>query len=263
MTGAELFTKIGGIDQDLIIAAERTPVQRKRVYVRWIAAAAACMLLLGISAYAVMNTYYVEKIYLAQGSGYSVTLRLPKISQNRLTGKIANVPAIIKDQYENYQPWSSRYPGAYTESFASPADAVRFVGFDGLRVPYFPYDRSDTTVTVMGSESGALESVIIETSNLFEDVRVTVYSYICTRGVDEFKAENIYPENGLDYTWSELTTGSGGLCRTVASSSLSSGYKTLAGYIVKDSVLYQIHLSFKDESSNSADAILCKWAEQL
>ena len=115
----------------------------------------------------------------------------------------------------------------------------------------------------MGTKSGDIEGVLVETSNVTKEVRVTVSSCICTISADEFRFENIYPEDGLEYTWSDLTTGSGAICTAVSASPLSSGYQTLTGYIVKGSVLYRMHLAFTEDSSDIANNMLYEWANSF
>ncbi len=273
MSEQTLLEKINGIDADLLEEADRSVSQRRRL--RWVIPVAACLaLLLVVPALANNNPFAVKKLTLRGQDGYVITASLPKLPGRQLTGAIREAPAIIREQYKNYVTWSSKSPDEYNRTFATAQEGVDYVGYKGLVVPYFPYDSSDTAVSIRGKEDGTVTEVVIETRNVQEDVRVQVFSRLFTQDCPQTEQELLQtdadgavelpePDVVLSYVWDTMDTACGETCQVLSSSALPSGYRTLQGSLQKDGVLYQIHLAFREGGQQRAQEILRTWADSF
>jgi len=264
MSGAAFLEKINDIDADLLAAAERQPARKKQSRARWLLPAAACLVLLGVTVYAVSNIFSVKKWYTFDESGYSISFELTGVREGELKGDIREAPERIREQVAAYQVWSSSLPTVYHKSCESAKAAAEYVGYDGLVVPHFPYAESETQISVLGGRNGRINMVRIESYNLQEDIRAQAISLIYTTAAEADengrKLDHAITER-LDYSWSEFTTENGYLCQTVRDTPMASGYMGLDGYIVKDKVLYWLHLAFKENDAERAEEMLRAWAE--
>ena len=273
MSEQTLMEKINDIDADLLEEADRSVSRRRRL--GWAIPVAACLaLLLVFPALANSSPFTVKKLTVKGEDGYVITASLPKLPGRQLTGEIREAPAIIRQQFKTFPTWSNQSPDEYSRPCATAREAADYVGYDGLMVPYFPYGRSETTVSVRGKDDGTVTEVLIETRNLQEDVRVFVFSWLfteaCTRTEQELLQTDASGAVGLPdtddsitYVWDTMDTACGETCQVLSSSALPSGYRMLQGYLQKDGVLYQIHLSFQEADARRAQEILRTWANSF
>lgn len=263
MKNERLLNAMGDVNYELIEnALNNKPKGKTRVRLRWVATAACMVLILSITAYAVTNVFSVRKLELIGESGYSITAEIKKIPKNSLKGQVVEASDIVIEQYRNYDPYSSKFPGVYEREFNFAEDAVKYVGLKNLVIPFFPYQNAATEVIAECTEDGKIASVRVETVNLSEAVRVQVMSQIITTAYknDVFDEWNVYPED-LEYTWTDFLTPDSYTCQVVESTPLESGYQTISGYLVNDDIIYRIHLAFQDDNRQEAEDILHTWAE--
>ena len=272
MNERELLKKINDIDADLLEAADRPAEKRRRI--RWILPVAACLTaLLIIPVLANSSIFTVKKLTVKGQDGYVITASLTRIPSEQLTGAIREASAIIREQFKTFPMWSNQSPDMYYRQFATQQEAADYVGYEGLVIPCFPYGSSETTVSVRGTADGTVTEVGIDTRNVQEDVRVCVCSQLFTEDCTQTEWELLQTDASgvvempgdvsLTYAWDTMTTAGGETCQVISSSALPSGYRMMQGYLQKDSVLYWIHLAFREPDAARAEEILHAWADSF
>ena len=52
-------------------------------------------------------------------------------------------------------------------------------------------------------------------------------------------------------------------CHIITSTALESGYLGMDGHIVRDGILYNLHIAYKQQDTEQAEDLLHQWAEQF
>ena len=277
MNEMEFLNGINDLDPELLEdnARAKRPARARRV--RWIAIAAALLLILGgTTAYAVSNGIILKKTSSPDGEqGYSAEATVPLVKWKEFKGEIRNAGSAIKEQYKTFTPapvFSSTYvdPGSYSVSFGSIAEAMDYIGLAGLKAPVFPYDDFDEcSVTSRGSEKGRVDSVTMHIGRIRKNEMVAQeYVTLMTEYAKDggLASNSVWsPEFPMDAEFSYYTTPGGGRCEiAVVRPEFEGGRMGVTGYVISGSALYELHLGNLLESDlDSALEIIHAWADAL
>ena len=269
MNGTEIFEKLNDLDPELIESEPKAKGQRhiggRRI--AWIAAAACLVFILGgTTAYAARHIMEAKRTENENEVGYSFTTQLGAAEQSELKGEIREAPAIIREQWKNYSMLSSQHPGHYSRRFETAADAMAYIGYDGLEMPWFPYDISEVFVYVDADREGNFQDVMMETGNYTASVRAQLGAMIRFGISGDFESGSVWNKDDIDdyeMSSSEFTAKNGLVCHTVDGSAGKMGYKTLDGFIIKNNVLYTFHAAFQPEEQEQAETMLHTWADSF
>lgn len=264
MRGNELLDKMALIDPAYVEAADAAPKIRKIGRFRWSAVAACLCILLGattVLAVTGLGTRLIRFFKSGEESGYELAAEIEKIPAEELKGEIREVPALIKEQFENYQPYMSQAPGYWEKDFETRDAACDYVGCSRLMRLQWEAKEEQTMLHVQGLESGDLTEVSVETWYDAGDVRMQLFSRIFTENLKDEITFFAATTEDVDFTESFHTTKSGRTVQVIEMSELASGYKSLDGYLVDNGVLYELSVIYQEKDAEQAKALLEQWAE--
>ena len=263
MKSEDIYKGIGGISPGLLEEAENSSfaARKKPRILKWAAAAAVFVVLCGVGVYGATGGFTVKKV---MANGYIISTSLSRIPMKEITGKVNEASVIIPEQYKNYQPYSSLFPGAFYKDLRSAEEAAGYVDYSRLQTPYFPYEEAKTQVQVSGDQKGRITQIVVAVDNYTAKVRVFSWATLYTEHYSgkTYEMENVYPQN-VSFTQGEFQTAAGLLCKTIETSPLDSGYKGITGYIVSGDVVYSCHTAFLSKDKAEAEKIIHDWAESI
>lgn len=274
MKELEFLEKINDIDPALLEdrpAAEKRP--RSRI-VRRIAIAAAAVLLLGGTVFAVTKGVSLRRVSTQNGDGIEASAGLPLVPWSSFTGEIREVGGILVSQYETYVPepdWSSFHsdPGTYRRSFGSIREAVEYIGLEGLKTPVFPYDKYECAVSAHGDSEGRVDRITLSAEHIVPtDICAQEMVTILTDAAEqpELVVNSVWTwEFPRDVELSDYTTPGGNLCAiSVLRPQYDSDYMSLTGHLTAGSAFYELNLgAVPREKYEQALQMLHDWADGL
>ena len=266
MRGKELLEKMELVDPAYVEAADAAPAAKvkKLKHLRWgVAAACICILLGTVSVLAAtgLGTRLIRMFSSPKESGYELSAEIVKFPADVLQGEIREVPALIRQQYDSYEPFMDWLPGSWIKAFETRDDACDYVGFDGIRRLHWDLTEEQTVLCVQGTETGDLTSVSVETGYTAGDVRLQFFSELYTENEEggitilTAMAENV----GFAETF--RTTGSGKTVHVIEQTAMESGYLSKDGYLVDEGILYHLHVVYREKDADRAEELLMQWAE--
>lgn len=269
MRGNELLDKMELVDPAYIEAADAAPKVRRTVWTGWRAAMAACLcvVLLAGTAMAVSGgrTWLVE-MFGGRGSGetgYELGVDMDIIPTSRMSENLQGVSEEIVRQFETTTPSSSWLPGHWMEKNLSVDEAWEFIGLESLRKPDWDLEVWYNTLNVYGDSSGRIESILIDTGYREGDISLQAWAQIKTENFEGEQHFRSITEPGVRFTETFLTTPGGNNCQVISSSANERGWLGLTGYLVENSVLYQLYVSYQEPDAARAEELLHQWADQF
>ncbi len=196
-------------------------------------------------------------------SGYDIRISIERIPTKALTGEVREIGASIMQQYKEYQPYSSWFPGHWQKTFASRESACAYIGFDGLKQPDLGLPEVETKLSVYGDRSGEILFLYLETLYTDGDIRLQFFSEIYTENYPEEITTGFRTTESVAFEESFYTTGSNKRVHIIESSAMESGYTSMDGYLVDSGVLYQLHIAYPEKDAERAEILLYRWAEQF
>ncbi|MBU5627558.1 hypothetical protein KQI82_11615 [Oscillibacter sp. MSJ-2] len=269
----KLFDSLTNVSETWIEEAQE-PFTKKRRWIlnRWGAAACLCLLIATATAFAVSGpgtaliewfTSRAEPGSDFTESGFDLSVELERVPISDLTGEVRNAGALIAQQFKDYRPYDSWFPGLYQIRFSSPEEAYDYIGLSSLKQLDWDLEEQETTLNVCGTPDGRITSINLETMYLSEEIRLQFHSRIYTEFCDEPLTIGVRTTESVGYQESFYTTASARRCHIITSSALKSGYLCLDGYLVDGGVLYSLHLAYLEEDSDWAEELLRQWADQF
>lgn len=267
----KLYHGITNIREDILEEAQCPPVPRKtRRWVRWVVAAACLCLIVGTAAALTTTEFGTRLIGLftlgedSDESGYRLGIGIERVSQKELTGAIQEVPEIIVQQYKDYEPYDSWFPGHWKERFSSSAEAREFVGYAGLKGLDWDLEEKWTTVSVLGDRDGNIQTVGLETCYEDGTIRMQAGSRLYTEYYDGELTAGVHSTNYIEFTESYYTTKNGKQCHIISGISDETGFLFLDGYLVEGGVLYHLHsIASRNVDDKETQELLRQWADQF
>lgn len=275
MKQLEFLEKINDVDPDLL---EDAPVPARRSGTRLIrrfAVAAAAVLLLGGTVYAVTKGIELRKISPnTNEEGVEAKTELVLVKWSSFEGEISQVGEAITKQYQNpaQQNMTSSYyapPGEYTRSFPDIAAAMEYIGLPGLKEPSFPFAEYQCSVTAHGDEEGRVDRVQLNAEHIeWNDIGAQAYVTILTEYAQtpEYASDGFWTlEFPRDVEFITYTTPGGNECRIVElRPEYDSDYMSLTGYAAAGSGFYELNLgAVPREKYEIALKMLHDWADAL
>lgn len=264
----KLYHGITNIREDILEEAQCPPVPRKtRRWVRWVAAAACLCLIVGTAAALTtteFGTRLIRSFRLGEDSwesGYDLSIGIEKLSTKDLTGDIRDVPAQIKQQYQEHDIYSSWFPGSWQKRFSTSAEAREFIGYEGLKGLNWELEEGETTLRILGDSKGNIQTIGLETAYQVGDIRMQAFSRMYTEHYTEEITTGSRTTEYVEFTESFYTTESGKQCHMISGTAMESGVLCLDGYLVEDGVLYNLHIAHQKEDEGPAKELLYQWAE--
>ena len=153
MNAEYLLKSLNELDGELVLEAQRPPASRP-FYKQARFYAAAAVLLLAAAAIIVKGLLTGGRLReLSADEGKSFTARLTPIAFSSFKGEMRDAGKRISEQMRDHQSYMSSLPTVYSRSFDSCAEAVEYLGYDGLSELPFPFYVSSVSVSASGERS--------------------------------------------------------------------------------------------------------------
>ena len=271
MTGEELLEKLELADPIYVQAAADAPAGRRRPRLRRAVLAAACVCFLAsAAAVAAGGGTWLLDTFTARGapgseltqSGYDLAADVEKFPVSALTGEIQEAGEEIARQFENYDLFSSWYPGTLRRThFPSAAEAREYIGLEALRGLDWELEETRTSLDVTGDPQGRLLRIRLETDYEVEGVRLQAFATIFTEDSEDTVIIGARTTEDVAFRESLRTTDGGRQYQVITDTGLASGYFGMDGYLVEDGVLYNLHLAYLKKDEALAESLLRQWAD--
>lgn len=275
MNGNDIISGIGELPEELLETKAKRPRKRAMTPVKWIAVAAALLIVCGSVTAGAVAASRGKFDFLKNGSnGYSAVFELNKYKWSEFNGGITEAPEIIRQQYAAYTPqpaWSSLLvsPGSFGRRFNTQREAVDYVGLKALKTTYFPYKNADWSANVIGDGEGRISEVELFAQTILSDengMGAAAFVTILTEHSEKNTVSNggdwgDYDPGSMDFE--EFTTSSGRLCQYAKVGVPDKAYQCVTGYIEDSGIIYSLHLNFPAGGLDRAMEELQLWAESF
>lgn len=261
MKKEEFAVLLGEIDERYITEADRLP--RRPLGLRWIIVAACfCLLIGGTTVYAASEhgTWITALFTHREESGYDLAMDIRKIDDSELSAELRALDSVIVQQYKDSKPYDSKFPGSWYKHFDSAADARAFIGYPPLVGLDWGLEETQTTLSVYGMPDGRLQWVHLETDYAVGDIWLQAFSQIYTEHYAGELSTGSRAAEEISFTQTEETSASGHPWLKIASSPMESGWAGLDGYLVRDGVLYRLHIAYLAKDAAEAERLMLDWA---
>ena len=276
MKEIEFMEKINDLDQALLEDRLAAGKRSRSKLIRRFALAAAAVLLLAGTVYGVAKGIELRKTDSpgTEEQGFEARVQLPLVPRSSFTGEIRTAGEKIAEQYQNpvSQPMFSSYyadPGTYALSFATIDEAAVYIGLEGFKVPTFPFDEYDCSVSAHGDEKGRVDMVQLTAERIVRnDIGAQLYVTILTDAApqSEYVSGGVWTyEFPRDVEFRHYTTPGGKDCAiAVLKPEYDNDYLGMTGYVAAGSALYELNLgAVPKEKYDVAMQILRDWADAL
>lgn len=189
-----------------------------------------------------------------------------RIEYGKIQGEITNCSAMLKKQYENYDPFSSVMPDILEKKFDSIDEAIEYVGYDELIFPHVEYS-GDSVVSVDGNEKGEILKIQVRAENkLASTVSYQTAAILFTEKSDsdcgvEFTSYSSDFE-GASHTTKVESYGDREFY-IVNSTEYEDGWLNQDVYLIENKVIYELNLHFKNEDQEKANQIMSEWMKSF
>lgn len=194
-------------------------------------------------------------------SGFDLSVAIERMPADNLSEKIQQAGEAIKQQFKDYKPYDSWYPGCWRSDFVSRDEACEYIGLDRIKRPDCAWAEQSTTLNVLGNTDGQILNVDLETYYTVEDVRLQFFTEIYTENYNEEINVRVRTTEDVEFSESIYTAKSGVQCHVIDSSAMESGYLCMDGYIVDQGVLYELHIAYLEKDAKLAADLLHQWAD--
>lgn len=262
LTREEFCDALGDIRDDYVEAA-RQPAARRPAWLKWgLVAACVCLLVGATTVYAASGhgAWIVEMFTGRDESGYDLGLMIERVSTDEFSAELRAVGREIVQQYKDSKPYDSGLPGSWNKTFDTAAEARDFVGYAPLVGLGWALAETGTMLSVEGLPDGRLRWVHLETGYQVGDIRLQAFSQIYTEHYSGDLSTGIRAAEGITYTQSEQVNAAGLSYLVVVSTPMASGYAGLDGYLVRDGVLYSLHIAYLEKDAAEAERLMGEWA---
>lgn len=265
---------IGYVDGQLIEKADQYTVAGKKSGWRMGLAIAACLCLIVGSVTVLATTGLGTKLIDSftarreagsdfKESGFDLSVAIDRIPTEVLSEETQNIGKIIRQQFQDQSPYDNRYPGEWSDDFASRDEACAFLGLKPIKKPDCGWEEQATTLRVYGNEQGEILRVDLETDYAVDGVRMQFFTQVFTENSGEETITAYRTTEDVVFTESRFTTNNRISCHVITSSAMESGYLGMDGYIVDNGILYNLHVSYSEKDANQATAFLHQWADMF
>lgn len=259
----EDFADLLGEINTQYVAEAHAAQPRRPAQLRWgILAACLCLLIGGTTVYAASgHGVWITGMFAGDDEwGYDLALMIEKIDTNELSPKLRAVGSVIVQQYKDYEWYDSHYPGSWDNDFYTSAAARQYIGYTPLVALDWELEETRTHLSVLGTPEGKLQTIHLDTDYTVGDIRLQAASVIYTDHYTGELTTFLRTAEDVTFTQTEETNASGLPWLFVRSSPMESGWAGLDGYLVRDGVLYKLHIAYLEKDAAEAERLMFEWA---
>lgn len=273
MNNSRFENALNNIDDELISkAAFDTPKKQKHPLFK-ISPVAACLCLLLCTITVLAATGLGTKIIITytgrvnsdyKESGYLLEADIIKFDTASFSKEVNQLSDAIIQQIEEYQPYYSYLPNNYVKHFSSSYDAISYIGLDCLNQPDLGLEEQQTSLNVMGNESGDILQLILETDYDAGNINLQTFTYVYTTNyTDEIHISSVVTTEDVEFSENYYTSKNQLNCHIISSTALESGYLCMDGYVVSNGILYQMSISYLKKDATQALDLMHQWADEF
>ncbi len=192
------------------------------------------------------------------------------IAADSFVGRVTELGAEMRKNWGRDAIYNGAGPGYRVVHFASAKDACAYLGLPDLVVPSYPYETGLTMLSVYGSKDGAIERVIVTTTENVasapeREIRVTSRCEVITDASSNTQWECVFDEDSDLYDISMQKTASGAPYLVVNPSFVNTPeYGTSYAYLSVNEAVYSITVRYEGEENHSqAIEYLVNWANEI
>lgn len=265
----KIYNGITGIREEIIEQAQTIHGKRalRRKWIRAAVVAACLCLAVGTAAAltaAELGTGLIRSFLAGVDSwesGYDLSVGIERVATGELTGEIQTVPEQIRKQYQEYNPYSSWFPGNWQKEFPTSKGARDFIGCSRMEGLSWELEEEGTVLRVLGNSKGQIQSIELETFYQVGNIRLQAYSRMFT---EDYEGELTIGSRTTEYvefgeTFYDTKSGKG--CHIISGTPMESGVQCADGFLVDGGVLHHLHIAYEQEDAREARRLLHQWAE--
>ena len=267
----QLYHGLTNVREDFIEEAQQemlksTTVKRKRK--RGFLPVAACLVLIlgtiSVFAAAELGVRLFQKHSSSEESGYDIAVEIERKPMSHMSEDVREISNQIVEQFRTYEPYCNQYAGSWDQEFPSPAEAVEFIGLRELEMPDLGLEEDRTTVSVLGNPDGKIQQVSLCAEYHKGKIRVQSVAEVYTEhsAVPSIHT-GISAMEEIEFTQRYYTTSHDISCLVMAGTPMKTGRVFQTGYLVKDGILYSLHISCEEENRQQVESLLRQWADSF
>lgn len=278
MNGDDILNGMNSADPELIDVSYKKPAASGKKRLRWIAAAAVAVLVLGgVTVGAVSYSGGRFSKILSGTHGFNAEFEIKRFPWDEFKGGIAEASDIIIGQYATFTPAPALSsvavaPGSYLRSFRTFKEAAEYVGLEELKDVGSPFSEN-YIVDMYGDPNGKISYVTIHSKHVVNpndpstgdfggSMTVTILTeYNNSATVNSGGDWGDYDPGTIEYN--EFTTKSGVLCQYAEVGVSDRARALISGYVVDSGILYSLNINFYPEDHDTALLMLKDWAARF
>lgn len=277
MTGKDLLNAMNYVEEELVESCmqqstngqvyktETTALRSRKArftkaLVKWGAVAAAALIFLG-GGVAYAAKYGLLRKDIGEEGGFSFSVTSRHVTEEEFSEEIRAVKQeLLEDISATENAEDTRYFG-WMQEFDTVADTVAFIDLAGMKVPEYPGTQTRASVVVVGNPQA--EILMVEASahyNLDKMMLIGDASVYTTFMTEETRVGIIGDEKV--YTQENYITANGKEA-VIMVPVQKEGFFHMHGYLVEDSVIYSLWISYFEEDEANALQVMKEWLDQF
>lgn len=278
MNGDDILNGMNSVEPELLDVSYKKPAASGKKRLRWIAAAAAAVLVFGcVTAGAVSFSKGRFSPITSGTHGFNADFEIKLYPWDEFKGGITEAPDIIINQYATFTPAPALssvavIPGTCVKRFRSFREMADYIGLEELKNVGSPFSEN-YSVGIEGDSAGNISTIRIYTQHVVNPsdpstgrfggaMSITIYT-------ENSKSSTVrsggdwgdYDPGKIDYD--EFITSNGVLCQYAEVGVSDRSRAVVSGYVVDSGILYNLWINFYPEDRDEALQMLKDWAERF
>ena len=222
---------------------------------------AACVLLLFGGGVAYAAKYGIFRTNPGWESGYHVEITSRRVTENEFSEEVRAVKQELQKDIATAKNEKKPPAFGWIRDFNTVEETVAFLGHDGLKLPNFPGKLEQTGVVVLGNDKADILYTEAFARFSMDRVWATISCRIYTEAFSYNTGGGI-KEDGLQYVDETYITANGKEAFIVVPTEYA-GNHGIQGYLVEDSVIYELWISGYDKDANHIIRLMKDWLDEF
>lgn len=225
---------------------------------KWAAVAAAAVLFLG-GGVAYAAKYGLLRKDIDEETGYLFSVTSRRVTEDEFSEEVRAVKSELSADISVDEDGSLYY--GWMEKFDTPADCVEFIGHAGMKVPSYPGTATQTCVVVVGNPQAEILMVEASAHYNLDKMMITGNATVYTTSLTKETLAGIKGDDTL-YEQENYITATGREA-VIMIPTEKEGHIHMHGYLVDDSVIYELWISYYEEDEAQALQLMKEWLDQF
>lgn len=279
MTGKDLWNAMNYVEDELVenckqqstngqvYTTEATALRSRKsgftkAVIKWVAVAAAVLVFLGGSvAYAAK--YGLLRKDIGKESGYLFSVTSRQVTEEEFSEEIRAVKQELqKDIAASENEKNTPFFG-WMQEFDSVADTVSFIDFAGMKVPEYPGTLTRASVVVTGNPQAEILMVEASAHYNLDKMMLTGDAMVYTTFITEELLVGTTVDDKIFTQENYITANGREAVIMVSVQPQPDKFSRMHGYLVDDSVIYNLYISYLEEDETKAMQVMKEWLDQF